>query len=124
MDKAINALQCQRPSDAKSFASLLSKAEANQVRDSFLLIDWGDSRGGRIQAGFAVVYPGCRTGGHHHDDAEEVYHVVGGSGIMHIGESAFEVREGDTWLVPLHEPHWTDNPGNLPLQMFWIVVKL
>ena len=39
---------------------------------------------------------------------------------MHIGDEEFKVGPGDTWVVPIHNQHWTDNPGNIPLQMFWI----
>ena len=119
-----NAAEMERVSDEKSLSAVLAKADTNKIRDPYIFYDYSDTTGDRFQAGYAVLYPGCRTGGHSHDDAEEVYHVVSGRGVMHIGDESFEVSPGDTWLVPVDEFHWTDNPGNLPLELFWIVIKL
>ncbi|MCU0488193.1 MAG: cupin domain-containing protein [Anaerolineales bacterium] len=124
MIKTVNVRSQARAMDGKSFAAMLQKMENNVVRDPYVLFDWGDSQGGHFQAGYSVLYPGCRTGGHGHEDLEEVYHVISGYGIMHIGEDAFEIGPGDSWLVPLKQPHWTENPGNLPLEMFWFVIKV
>ena len=122
--KHTNISRLDRASDPKSLEAALKIAETNKVRDPYILFDWEDSEGKNFQAGFAILYPGCRTGGHEHDDVEEVYYVVNGSGVMHVGEDTFEVAQGDTWIVPRHQYHWTDNPSNTPLQMFWILVKI
>lgn len=124
MIKKTNVENLERAKDSKSLYALLQKAETNKVRDPYIFFDWTDSEGGKFQAGYSVLYPGCRSGGHEHNDAEEVYFVVSGSGVMHIGDESFEICAGDSWVVPLYLHHWTDNPGNNPLELFWIVVKL
>jgi mannose-6-phosphate isomerase-like protein (cupin superfamily) len=124
MRKNINVRKLDRSADGKSLAAVLKKADTTTVRDPYILFDWGDSEGKHFQAGYSVLYPGCRTGGHEHTDLEEVYHVISGYGVMHIGEDAFEVGPGDTWIVPVNQNHWTEDPGNLPLEMFWFVVKV
>ena len=124
MVKQANIRKLARAGDSKSLAAVILKAETTTIRDPYILFDWDDSEGKRFQAGYAILYPGCRTGGHEHTDLEEVYHVVSGNGVMHVGDDAFEVGPGDTWIVPLNQYHWTENTGNLPLNMFWIVIKV
>jgi mannose-6-phosphate isomerase-like protein (cupin superfamily) len=119
-----NVFGLSRANDGKSFDAIMKSASSNTVRDPYVLLDWTDSKGGHFQSGYSIIYPGCRSGGHEHSDLEEVYHVISGHGIMHIGNDEFEVGPGDTWVVPINNQHWTDNPGNLPLEMFWIVVKI
>lgn len=119
---SVNAME--RAADGKSLSALLRTVQTNKIRDPYIYFDWDDAGNNRFQAGYSLIYPGCRTGGHEHDDAVEVYFVISGNGVMHVGEEAFEVSPGDSWVVPLHEHHWTDNPCNRPLEMYWIVVKL
>ena len=124
MAKKSNFLEMEIASDAKSLTAALDKAETNKVRDPYVLFDWDSSEGKNFQAGYAILYPGCRTGGHDHDDVEEVYHAINGSGIMHIGEESFEFGPGDTWIVPRYQFHWTENTGNRPIELFWILIKV
>lgn len=119
-----NASEQKMASDGKSFNAVLKSLQSNTLRDPYILLDWGDSKGGHFQAGYSIIYPGCRSGGHEHSDLEEIYHVISGQGVMHIGDQEFKVCPGDTWVVPINHQHWTDNPGNLPLEMFWTVVKV
>lgn len=97
--------------------------DKNVVRDSYIYFDFDESEGEAFQAGYSIVYPGCRTGGHSHDDLEEVYHIVRGTGLMTIGDDEFEVQPGDTYLVPRFQHHTFKNPGNMPVEYFWIVIK-
>ena len=124
MAKIKNVSDLQRASDGKSLKALLEKSGVNSLRDPYIIFDWDDSESKNFQAGYAIVYPGCRTGGHAHEDVEEVYHVVSGTGMMHIGDESFEIGPGDTWIVPLHQDHWTENLGNRALEFFWILVKV
>ena len=119
-----NFLDMELASDPKSLKATLEKAETNKVRDSYIIFDWDVSEGKHFQAGYAILYPGCRTGGHDHDDVEEVYHVLNGKGVMHIGEEAFEFGPGDSWIVPRYQFHWTENTGNRPMEMFWILIRV
>lgn len=47
-----------------------------------------------------ILHPGKETGGHSHDDQEEVYHFVYGEGEMGVGPSKFPVSSGDIVLIP------------------------
>ena len=107
-----------------SFENLLAKKENNVLRDSFILISPENSDTTLNTAGYTTVYPGCRTSGHSHPDLEEIYHIVKGKGIMKVGDEEFEVKAGDTFLVPLVGLfHTTVNPNKEPLEYFWIVTK-
>ena len=86
MAKKISLSDLDLAADAKSLKAALEKADTNKVRDPYILFDWDDAEGKNFKAGYAVLYPGCRTGGHEHDDVEEVYHVVNGNGNMYIGD--------------------------------------
>lgn len=122
--KRTNVSKLERATDSKSLDAVLKVVDTNKVRDPYILFDWQESEGQNFQAGYAILYPGCRTGGHEHTDVEEVYYVVNGSGVMHVGNDSFDVGPGDTWIVPRYQFHWTENPGNTPLEMFWILVKI
>ena len=124
MAKKISLSDLDLAADAKSLKAALEKADTNKVRDPYILFDWDDAEGKNFKAGYAVLYPGCRTGGHEHDDVEEVYHVVNGKGNMYVGDESFAFEPGDTWIVPRFKHHWTENTGNRPIEMFWILIKV
>ncbi len=109
-------------SDSGSFHDFKKSKEPIKLRDPYILFDFQETKN-KYQIGYLIVYPGCRTGGHIHDDAEEVYHVINGYGRMVIGEDEFDIEPADTFIVPSHKMHFTFNTGNSPLKMFWAVVK-
>jgi mannose-6-phosphate isomerase-like protein (cupin superfamily) len=59
----------------------------------------------------AEVAPGGSTALHIHYAAEEIYHILQGSGIMTLGEERFEVGPGDTIRIPPNRPHRVVNIG-------------
>ena len=65
----------------------------------------------------ATVPPGGRTVRHVHRRSEELYHVTGGSGTMHLGDESFAVGAGDTVLIPPGVPHWIEAGGETPLRI-------
>ncbi|NPV53882.1 MAG: cupin domain-containing protein [Firmicutes bacterium] len=109
-----------QPSD-HSFCHLREKKESNVLRDSWVLISPENSPTRTLTAGYTTVYPGCRTGGHSHEDYEEVYHITKGKGIMTVGEEEFEVSAGDTFLVPFGLYHTVRNPYQGVLEYFWVI---
>lgn len=124
MIKVVNTNKLERANDKKSLYSLLTKTGTYEVRDPYILFKPEETQSKAFTAGYATIYPGCRTGGHTHDDVEEIYHIVRGKGNMKIGDEVFEVSAGDTFVVPLYKFHSTENTGNTPLEMFWVLVKV
>jgi mannose-6-phosphate isomerase-like protein (cupin superfamily) len=59
----------------------------------------------------AIVAPGLRTAPHHHPMTEEIYYLLSGHGIMHLGGEARGVAAGDAIAIPPGVVHWIENPG-------------
>lgn len=109
-------------SDPGSLQGLKGTEDIIKLRDTFVIFDYSDTND-KYQIGYAIIYPGCRTGGHVHEDAEEIYHIIDGRGKMIIGEEEFEIEPGDTFIIPSHKMHSTINTGNIPIKFFWTVIK-
>ena len=54
-----------------------------------------------------VLEPGEAPPLHHHDDAEQIFYIMEGSGTLTIGDPAqqFEVKPGDVVRIPPHALH-------------------
>jgi quercetin dioxygenase-like cupin family protein len=63
-----------------------------------------------------VVQPGdaLRTA-HHHSEFEECIYTLSGQGTTFADSGEYEMRPGDTLLMPPGEKHVTRNTGNEPL---------
>src|SRR3569833_3051023 len=74
--------------------------------------------GNRMQSlAEAIVPPQSRTMLHRHHLSEELYHVMGGSGRMRLGELEFPVTVGDTVCIAPGTPHALINPGDTVLRL-------
>jgi len=51
----------------------------------------------------------------------EVYYLVRGSGVMHIGDEASEVTTGDAVYIPPGLVQWLENTGNEEVEFLCIV---
>lgn len=107
-----------------AFSTLLRQEGDNIRRDVFMLIKAEDTNSGKIESGITIVYPGCTTKGHSHPDREEVYHFTRGRGIMGVDGKEFEVKAGDTYYVKPGPFHTTKNPYDMPMEFFWITIKV
>jgi mannose-6-phosphate isomerase-like protein (cupin superfamily) len=119
--KVVNIENTHVQPSENSFGNLLNKKDSNVLRDSFILISPENSTTDNLTAGYTIVYPHCRTSGHSHKEYEEIYHIVKGKGIMKVDGQEFEVKAGDTFLVPFGLFHTTDNPFSEPLEYFWVI---
>ncbi len=69
--------------------------------------------------GFTTIPPGAAIAWHFHNCEESVL-VIGGRGLAEIGDTAFEVAEGDVTWIPAEMPHRFRNPhADRDLQIFW-----
>jgi len=109
-------------SDSGSLRSLKNTDELVKLRDTFIIFDYPETND-KYQMGYCLVYPGGKTGGHTHDNAEEVYHIIDGRAKMIVGEEEFEVEAGDTFIIPAQKIHTTLNPFNRPVKFFWCVIN-
>ena len=76
-----------------------------------LVIDRGDSEA--VEVFFAVLRPGEKTVPHKHDDCEQLWHVVEGTGIFYTGEerTPHAIGPGDVVLTRRNTLHCVENNG-------------
>ncbi|ACV25308.1 cupin domain-containing protein [Methanocaldococcus fervens] len=65
----------------------------------------------------AIVPVGSKTLLHRHHKSEEIYYILEGKGLMTLGDEKFEVKEGDTILIPPKTDHKIENIGSVPLKI-------
>jgi mannose-6-phosphate isomerase-like protein (cupin superfamily) len=63
----------------------------------------------------ATVPAGGETVEHYHPIAEEIYHIISGSGRLRLGTEEADVGAGDTIVIPSGVRHKLWNPGPGPL---------
>jgi len=64
----------------------------------------------------ARVVPGQRTTPHYHNQTEETYYILEGSGDMRIGDETREVGPGDAIAIPPRAVHTIQNTGTVTLK--------
>ena len=67
--------------------------------------------------------PGQSTRGHSHESQEEIYIFTSGSGMMIIGDDAYEANPGDTFLIPKGNFHRVLNASEDEFCMFTCVFE-
>ena len=65
-----------------------------------------------------VLHPGKETGGHNHSGQEEVYIFMKGEGTMIVGTKTFEVKAGDTILIPDGDFHQVHNTTSYDIEPY------
>ncbi|MBI4602390.1 MAG: cupin domain-containing protein [Planctomycetes bacterium] len=82
-----------------------------------------DKDGSRISYSLALAWvePGKATFPHKLTGETEVYWIIEGSGRMHIGAEAEEVRPGDAVVIPRGSEQWIECTGREPLHYAAIV---
>ena len=57
----------------------------------------------------------------HRLEQVEIYHVISGTGRMHVGDESAEVGPGDTVLIPAASVQWLENTGDREVDFLCIV---
>jgi mannose-6-phosphate isomerase-like protein (cupin superfamily) len=60
---------------------------------------------------FAKLQPSLSYEPHHHDDHEEVYYIINGTGKIKIGNEEAPLRDGDIIYIPENTTHSIINDG-------------
>lgn len=55
--------------------------------------------------GQCCIYPGSENPRHYHPNCEEILHVVSGHILHSLDGEAFEMKSGDTVVIPSHTIH-------------------
>ncbi len=69
-----------------------------------------------------TIPAGAGIGSHQHDGEDEVYVVVGGSGILDDGRQETRINVGDAILTGNGESHAVRNDTNEPLEMIAVIM--
>ena len=69
----------------------------------------------------AVIRPGQRSIRHHLEGASEVYYLMAGEGVMHVGDETRRVSAGDALLIPPGAVQFLENTGAEDLVFLAIV---
>lgn len=78
---------------------------------SHILLKQGDVGNVRLAVTWVEVQPGAMQKPHAHAQ-EQVYVVVAGRGVMHVGVDRQAVAEGDLVHIPPHAEHYVENTGD------------
>ena len=65
-----------------------------------------------------VLHAGKQTSGHNHSGQEEVYIFTKGEGTMVVGTNTYNVKAGDTILIPDGDFHKVWNTGGYEIEPY------
>ena len=82
---------------------------------SHILMDAGELGSRNMSVTWLEVPASVEQKLHSHEEAEQVYVVVRGSGRMSVAGDTQEITVGDLVLVPPATDHAIENPGDEPL---------
>jgi mannose-6-phosphate isomerase-like protein (cupin superfamily) len=59
-----------------------------------------------------VYHPGDSAARHHHVGSEQLFVVLRGEGVAHIGDRTVQLEAADVIDAPDGVVHWFENPGD------------
>ena len=110
----------KRTSDCNEFTA----NDGCRIREVFHPANDGERLGGgKLPYSLAIarLEPGRQSYDHYLRQAE-VYYILEGRGVMHVGEEAAEVGPGDAVYVPPGASQWVSNSGDGEL-VFAVIVS-
>ena len=81
------------------------------------LVSPRNSRAQRVSIADIIIPVGVTVKPHYHREIEEIYHIVGGSGVMLLNGQEQAVSKGDTVVVLPNERHGIRNDAEVELRM-------
>ena len=70
------------------------------------------------------LQPGQTIQPHFHPDAEELYYLISGQGVMHIGEERRDAATGDVIYIPPEKVHFLQNSSAEPIRFLTLTVRI
>ena len=77
-------------------------------------------RGPNIDWGILLLKPKTKMGAHLHNEVEETFFFVDGSGVMIVNDQKHSAKQGDAFLVDPKEKHDIANDSDKPLKVLFI----
>lgn len=69
-----------------------------------------------------AIEPGKKTNSHYHEAEEQTYYILGGRGLLYVGEEVYEVSAQTAILIPPGQSHALENTGDETLE--WVMQYL
>ncbi len=82
---------------------------------SYLLLGGGEGGSHNLAITWVEGEPGSEQPDHRHDDKEQVYVIVSGTGLMRVAQEERQVERGDLVVIPPGSGHSIRNVGSTPL---------
>jgi mannose-6-phosphate isomerase-like protein (cupin superfamily) len=98
-------------------AKVINTAHGSEIRP---LIDRTSSPITQCSLAEEVLPPGHAVTPHHHQQLEEIYYIVTGSGKMTVGTEQHEVGPGDAIYIPRGQRHTLENTGSEPVKLLLV----
>jgi mannose-6-phosphate isomerase-like protein (cupin superfamily) len=77
-------------------------------------------RGPHIDWGIMLLKPNSKMGAHYHEEVEETFYFMEGSGGMIVNNQKNQANQGDAFLIEPKEVHDIENATNKPLKVLFI----
>lgn len=78
---------------------------------SYIYLQSGDIADSQLAVTWVEVAVGAKQRPHHHE-AEQVYVIVQGSGLMQVGDQSRPAKRGDLIYIPGSATHGIENTGS------------
>ena len=77
-----------------------------------------------VRVGHCILPPGSSIGYHRHNDMEEVYYIMGGTGRGTVNDVTFAVKPGNAFPCTENDSHGVYNNGTEDLDLFVFMVSM
>jgi quercetin dioxygenase-like cupin family protein len=121
-------LSCNRSKDSpgsvetKSKGYVLKPDEGEMFPDITAIVKTSPEKGSKnLMTVVTTMIPGKGTGLHYHQNADEVFYVIEGTGTAVLGDSTYSIEEGDLIFIPKnidHKVRKNDSTGFLKVLFF------
>jgi mannose-6-phosphate isomerase-like protein (cupin superfamily) len=108
-----------------SLMKIVKRDQANEIRTPhgstiYPLMDRTTSDIVKCSLAEELLPRGAMIGAHHHNETEEIYYILAGSGSMRVGEKVRRVEAGDSVFIPAGSIHTLHNDGNEDMRLLLI----
>jgi mannose-6-phosphate isomerase-like protein (cupin superfamily) len=101
-------MKIQKRSDSEPFITL----DGSTIRE---IVHPDTSRSIGQSLAEASLDPGQATLEHRHIKSEEIYYIISGKGLMHLGSEVANMKKNDAVVIPPGTSHYIENCGNVEL---------
>lgn len=108
--------------ETKAQGYVLKADEGEMLPDIAAIVKTSPEKGSKkLMTVVTKMKPGTGTGLHYHNNADEVFYVIEGTGTAVLGDSTYNIEEGDLIFIPRNTDHKVrknDSSGFLKVLFF------